>query len=390
MQLKLEELQKIVKSTVDEEKKSLTLKTEVSKAIGCKVVTTHGLSIMAESANQQLDIFERTGKSIPTVKASTLLRHVDSRSSEVRKLVARLLPESYAKNMMFDADADVRSVLAQRLSLNLVSKMTKKFPQDDNIFAIYKSRKIQEAKKKAESDEFDIYGEKPIGSAYDDLEHPGFTDEWYNTLAHKIINGPTAYGNNLEGNWEEKTVSNICNSYRSQGLEIDHEKLLKAVYDHMDIRDDAAIKASQARSGLSSSSVDESFFKGLANKFRLEENRNVAVMPIISEEIDSVQQLVAAKYSSKAYIQKFENLFCVKKEPVQNVAKRLHMNEGYSKVIAPTRAAVPGGNLRSLDEQALNTYVKSWNSQRQLMNQPYKISWSPLTNSDVLFHLEAV
>ena len=389
MQLKLEELQRIVKSTVDEEKKSQTLKMEISKAIGCKVVTTHGLSVMAESANKQLDILERTGKVVPTVKTSILLRYADSKDLEVRKLIARLLPEHHAKNMMFDVNEGVRSVLAQRLPLNLVSKMVKKFPSDDNIFSIYSTRKIEESKKK-DSDEFDIYGDVVLGSVLNGVEHPGFTDEWYNTMAHKIINGPTAYGNNLEGNWEEKTVNSICNSYQSQGLDIDHEKLLKAVYDHMDVRDNAAIQASQARIGQSSGDVDESYFRNLASRIRLEENGSTVVMPIISEKIDLVQQLMSAKYSSQAYIQKFESLFCVKKEPVQNVGKKLRINENYSKVIAPTRALLPYRQLRSLDEKALNTYIKSWNNQRRLMEQPYKLSWSPASDNEILFHLEMV
>jgi hypothetical protein len=389
MQLKLEELQKVVKSVVNDEKYSHALKQEISRAVGAKVVTTHSVTVMAESANYQLDIFEKTGRSMPHAKASILLKHVNSDSVEVRKLVARLLPESHVKAMIDDRHPAVRAVLVKRLPLDLASKLATRHKSDDNVQTQYRLRKLTESVK-VDDKEFDMYGDMHVEDAFDGLEHPGLTDEWYNTLAHRIINGPTAYGNNLEGNWEEKIAKNICDSYKSQGIEVDHEKLLDAVYDHMEMRDADIIKASENRRGSSGGSVDESVLKGIVRSLRLHENLDEPFMPIISEEIDLVESLVESVMPSRNYIEKFEELFEVTKEATYNVGKKQGINEGYSKVIAPSTATVPYGNLRAVDEKALNAYVKNWNLQRSLKNQPYKISWSPAAASSVKFHLEVV
>lgn len=378
MQLKLEELQKVVKRVVNAEKSNELLMSEISKAIGPKVLTTHGVKLMAESANDQLDIIEKLGKKPNQVKTSVLLKHMTSNESEVRKLVARLLPENHVKNMMIDSDPSVRAAVAERLPRVFVREMMKKNPQDDHLRSIYNAKSLNEAglpSPKEVEPHLDLYGEFPVGDAYDDTEHPGFTDTWYNSLAHKIINGPTAYGNNIEGNWEEKTVQNICNSYLSQGIEIDHDKLLKCVYDHMDMRDEASLKNESAS------------LKSIVQRLRLEEAYNPVMLQVEVEETDPVADLLEGRHSMQSFMNEFEKLFQVEKGSVKNPGKKQGINESFSRIVSPSHAFLPAGNLRAVDEQALDMYVKHWNNKRNLLNQPYRLSWLPGANNKVNFQL---
>ena len=390
MQLKLEKLQKVASKVVNEEKRIEAFKTEVRNAVGPTVLVTHGLKLMAESANNQLDVLEKTGRSPGPVKTSTLLRFVNSDIPVVRKLVARLLPEALVQKMMFDVSPAVRAAVANRLPRNLVVEMVKRFPADDQLMSISQQKKLQEAglpTPKAAEKHFDLYGEFPLGDAYDGIEHPGFTDAWYDTQAHKIINGPTAYGNNLEGNWEEKTVDRLVDSYKSQGIEVDYDKLLKSVYKHMEIRDKSAIIAS-AMPKTAKDDIDESALKNIVANLRFMSDYNPDVMPIVEEKDDPVRNLLESKTIPSSYMKSFEDLFQVKKGPVVNPGKLMGINENYSKLIAPIEATLPAQTMRQSDEKAVDAYVKHWNSRRNLMQQPYRLKWHPAETNTIRFQVE--
>lgn len=386
MQLKLEKLQKVASKAMSEEKRSEAFKAEVRSAIGPNVLVTHGLKLMAESANNQLDILERTGRAANGVRTALLLQFVNSDIAEVRKLVARLLPESFVRKLMFDPKGMVRAAAAERLSLAHVQEMSKRFPSDDHLRSVVNKKALLEAglpKPAPAEKELDVYGEFPLSDAYDGVEHPGFTDEWYNTQAHKIINGPTAYGNNLESNWEEKSVKRFCDSYKSQNIEIDNKKLLDSVYKHMDVRDQAAIKNSK----IGSSDLDESVFKKLTKQLRFESTYNPIVLEFSEEKTDLVDDLLERKLTSSDFISRFEELFVVEKGPVENPGKSIGINESFSRVVVPVSALLPGNAPRASDEKAIGTYVKHWNFRREMKNQPYKLSWQPSGNGKITFKL---
>jgi len=373
MHLKLEKLQKIVKKAIKDEKRGDLLKEEITRVVGPVVVTTVDLRLMAETANKRLDVLEKSGQQINPAKTSVLLKFIDSSEPEVRRLVARLLPESFVKRLMFDANRSVRLAVAERLPSRFVSEMVKKWPTDDQLSSIFKQKKLYEQglpSPKLSDEEFDVNGEEPLGDTARYDEHPGMTDTWYDTLARKLV---SQCGSTIESNWEEKLVDTYVNGHKSQGYEIDSQKLLDAVYDHLSSRD--------------KKSLEENTLQKIVANLREEETLNMNVMPVISEAIDVVDSLVKSRISPAEYIQKFENVFSVTKAAVPNVGRTQGINENFARVIIPSRAVLPVGSFRSIDEKAIDLYVDSWNRQRQLRNQPYRLSWSPNGTNKVSFHL---
>jgi hypothetical protein len=373
MHLKLEKLQKIVKNAIKDEKRGDLLKEEITRVVGPVVVTTVDLRLMAETANKHLDVLMKSGKRINPAKTSILLKFIDSSESEVRRLVARLLPESFVKRMMFDTSRSVRLAVAERLTSGLVFEMVKKWPSDDQLASTYRQKKLYEQglpSPKLNDEEFDINGEEPLGDTamYDD--HPGMTDAWYDSLARKLVN---QCGSTIESNWEEKLVDAYVNGHKSQGYEIDSQKLLDAVYDHLSSRD--------------KKSLEENTLQKIVANLREEELMNTDVMPVINESIDVVDSLVKSNVSPAEYIQKFESVFSVTKTAVPNIGRKQGINENFARVIVPSNAMLPVSSFRSVDEKAIDLYVGSWNRQRQLRNQPYRLSWSPNGKNKISFHL---
>ena len=373
MHLKLEELQKLVTKVVKEEKRYDSLKEEISRVVGPVVVTTHDLKLMAETANNRLDVLARSGQQIKPVKTSVLLRFIDSHEPEVRRLIARLLPESFVRKMKFDKNYAVRWAVAERLSSKLVAEMIRKFPNDDQLRTIYKTKKLNEAglpSPKLADEEFDINGEKPLGDTARYEDHPGMTDVWYDSLARDIVN---KHGRTIEASWEEKAVDTYANGLASQGVEIDSKKLLDAVYEFLAKRDE--------------NSLEENTLRKIVATLREEVVLETPYMPIVRENVDTVSDLLKSHVSPVEYIQKFETTFSVVKSAVDNVGKKQGINENFARVVVPAEATLPMGSLRPSDEKALDTYTKNWNRLRQLRNQPYRLSWTPDTEGKVSFCL---
>lgn len=366
MQLKLNKLQKIVKNVISEEKHVNALKRELTATIGPVVVTEYGLKVMAESANDQLDVMLRTGRRPSTGSVGVLTKFMSSDEPEVRRLVARLLPESFVKKMMLDSDASVRLAAAERLSSCFIKEVLRRYPDDDQLHAVYQQKKIVEAGialPRVVDDEFDIHGDGPLGDTarYDD--HPGATDVAYDTLAYDFIK---QYGLNMEGNWEEKSVKNYCHAMNSQGYDIDEEKFLKKIYDLLDQR-------------------NENMLKSTATKLRKSEDLDEAVMPILPETKDPVVVLFESKNHSDLYMRSFEKLFRVRRGEVDNPGRRFSINESYAKLVVPRSAELPSFILREVDEKALDHYVKCWNRRRQQLDQQYFLSWSILKENKIVF-----
>ena len=268
MRLKLENLQKVVKQVIDEEKNSSFLCEEVSKALGTGVLVEHGINRMAESANEALDVMIVTGKSPGRVKTSLLMKFINSDSHEIRKLVARLLPESFLLQMANDKHPQVRAAVARRLPRKIVKEMIEKNPSDDYLKVLERDQRILEAglpTPVVSDTEFDLYGEFPLGPIEDSVEHPGLTDQHYKTIAHKVVKD---YGGNLEGQWEEIAVKRYCDSNETYGVLVDPFKLLKYVYEILDARDEAVMK-------------EHSSLSNIAKKLRENSQMEEACMPVI-------------------------------------------------------------------------------------------------------------
>ena len=372
MGLKLNELQKVVKNVVKNERNIDALRGEIVRTLGHTILVSRGLERMAESANERLDILEATDKSYEKIRPALLLKFIDSSSPEVRKLVARLLPESFLKPLMKDSDPAVRATVANRLPTHLVNEMTRRFPKDDTLRQISKARKLLEAglpTPEIEDEEFDMYGLEPIGDVFGDVDYPDLTDAWYDTLALKILN---MYGRNIEEQWEEATVHQYVDSMASMGVEVDRQRLLDAVYDLLEQRADAVL--------------EENSLASIAARLRLEET---VVMPVISESIDPVQQLIESRPSPSDYIKKFEELFSVKYVNSKNPAAAI-MTEGTTRVVHPASAQLFNKSIRNVDEKAIDAYVNAWNSRNKMKGENYyKLAWAQGdVDGLVNFHLE--
>lgn len=334
MSLKFGKLQQAAKVVISEEKRNLHLARELTRVLGPTIITTHGVGLMAESANDRLDYLEHTGMTVQGFNTSLLLQYANSTNAEVRMLAARLLPENHIVRFMKDKNRIVRAAAARRLPVHLVETMVSYFPQDENLESIYR-QKLAEA------------------AAEDELP-----DQWYDTTARKIVMN---YDGNLERQWEEIAVSRYCASMKSQGVEVDPSKLLDCVYDLLDARDKASLEESTGYDDLGLPSYDES--------------------------VDPVRKLIESNLSPSSYIQSFESFFDVRKEPVDNPGVGIGINESFSRVVAPASAIIPGSMLGSKEERALDLYVQRWNSSQSTKGSPYRISWNPMGGGRVAFKL---
>lgn len=371
MGLKLNELQKVVKNVVKNERNVDTFRGEITRTLGPTILVSRGLERMAASANEHLDILEATDKSYEKIRPALLLKFIDSTSPAIRKLVARLLPETFLKRFMKDSDPLVRSAVAVRMPLRLINEMIRYFPNDDMLRQIFKDKRLSEAglpTPKVEDEEFDIYGIKPIGNISSNFDYPDLTDSWYDTLAIKII---STYGRDIEQQWEEAIVHRYVDSMASMGVKVDLQRLLDSIYELLEKREDAALK--------------ENSLASLAARLRLEET---VIMPVIPG-IDPVLQLVESKTSPGTYIKKFEELFSVKYTTSKNPAANI-IAEATSHVQHPISAQLSSNSIRSIDERAVDTYVNVWNSKNKMNGENYyNLVWTQGNkNRTINFSLE--
>jgi len=358
MSLKLGKLRKAASQVVLEEKSLKLLSQELVKSLGPTITTSYGLKVMAESANDRLDVMERTGRTPEPIPSDLLLRFADSSIKEVRKLVARLVTERHLTNFISDKDPAVRAAAARRLPYHIVKEMKEKFSSDDQLLSIYRGKKLAEGSKMLNDKEFDMYGDIRMGDA-EEVEHPGLTDTWYDSMSKKIISN---YGGNLERQWEENAVNRYCTSLRSQGIEVDQQKLLDCVYDHLSARDDNTLDESIASS--------------------------IEVMPIFEEkERNPVKNLLEGNRTPAEFVKEFEETFSVVKQTMINPGRKYGIMENVARVTLPAYAMIPTRGLGPREEKALDLYTRHWTSMQRLSGRSYTMSWTPFGANKVKFNI---
>lgn len=380
MQLKLEKLQRVVKSTIKEERSHAVLREELFRVFGSPVMVSSNIDKVAEAVNEHLDVFEATGKSVrrEDIKLTALIEASSSKLSSVRKVAARLLPERHAIKMLSDKDSSVRCAAARRASAALVKEAYKRNPGDETLRNILKDKRLAEAgvpDPKPQVEPFDMYGEKPLGTAVKQKPGDDLTDGWYVRLAHKLCR---EYGTNLEGQWEEPLATRIVAShYSTTGVMLDREKLLQAIYDCLKEREEAVL--------------GEGSLKALAARLMKESYLDDAVMPVIEVTHDPMVDLLETSHSSRTYVEAAEKIFSVKKSNLPAGIKKYRIGEGYrNETKVPVNAKIPGGHLTPRIEKALDVYVESWNKMQAQQGEPYRLSWgSHAASFDMIgFHLE--
>jgi len=367
MHLKLEELQQVAKKTIKEEQKYATIREELFRVFGPPVMVSKNCERVAEAVNEQLDLFKSSGQEVQrgSVKTSVLVEASLSNSAVVRKVAARLLPVKMTLRLLDDPSSSVRCAAAKRLSYGQIKESLRKFPKDDQLFTIARQKKLHEAglpKPVVDEEPFDIHGDEPLGDAVKQFRGSDLSDSWYERLAHKLC---TEYGSNLEGNWEETIATRIVAShYATSGVRLDREKLLSAIFDCIEKREEAVI--------------GEGSLKSIAARLLKESYLDNEIMPVIEERNDPVADLFESNYSSSQYVEEAEKIFSVKKSTVPAGIKKYRLGEGsHKETLIPVNAKIPGGKMSVTVENALDRYVDSWNKRQALEGEPYRLSWGP-------------
>lgn len=370
MELKLRQLQRIVGRVRREEKAVDALRLEVNRVLGPILDTAVQLESLAEAVNDRVSVLIRTGRAAHVAfRPATVIPFMENANPEIRMMAANLVPSSFLEKMKFDANSAVRAVVASRLEMPIVREMMKRFPKDDALRTIYRQRNRSAVlkedgipKPKVVDEPFDMYGEKRLGDAVKQPSGPELSDEWYEMAAFKLLQD---YDNNIERAWEETAVSNFVRAKKTTAnVEVDGEKLLKAVKQMLEDKDDLALEGNLKESlkDISSRLLRES----------LEED-------VFDESIDPIQALLESGKSASDYITEANKLFNIRESTLpQGIRKHRH---GANALVAEQRIPVKGrlthGHApRALDERALDLYVRHWSKRQKFEAEPLKLEWS--------------
>ena len=368
MRLRLEELQRVVKRAVDEERATESLRTEVNRVLGSAVITEGRAEQVAEAANERIDVLERTGRaSRLTFKSSVMVRWLDHTDPGVRKFAARVVPEKFLAKMVNDRSHAVRATVARRVPIGAVSEMLKKFPSDDQVRLIYKQRKLAEAglpKPKIDDEPFDMYGEERLGDAVKQDEGDELIELWYRDRAFKFMQD---YGGNIEDTWEEVTAHRYAASLKAtSGVEIDEAKLLKAIKELIEEREKRAMDRSSLKETLAY----------LKRQERLE-LINESIIPTLNFDVDPVLKLVEGNLTPATFIDEANSLFSVKESTIPPGIRKHRLGVRNAKqTTVPVVGRLPHAlGFRAVDERALDAYCTHWNDRQQLQGEPLRLEW---------------
>jgi len=364
MRVKLGELQKIVDRTLAEERSIDALREEISRVLGPSVITNVKLDQLAEGANYRLDVFEHTGRGPRTsFKASVMMKFIDSKSVEARRLAVRTLPVSYTSKFKNDADPSVRHAAARLLPLDSLKEMLKKTPHDDELRQITRQRYLAEAGVKTPEKHplgTDVPGEaERLGDAVKQHPGPELSEQYYATLANKLIKD---YGGNIEGQWEAPAAHRYCASVKATShVDIDEQKLYDAIMKELEEKDDRTLE----RYSL----------KEVAQRLLESDSHE---MPLYTEEIDPSRELLESDVSSAEYVKRAMSVFNVRESVMPRSLRKYRLAEGrQGEIRIPCMGKVPGARgISRVDEQALDRFIKSWNDVQLTTGEPIHIDWS--------------
>ena len=368
MPLQLKELRRVAKQVIKEERAIESLREEVARELGPSVITDVPVGEFALNVNEQLDVLECTKKiSRVHVNPSVLHALLEHRNADVRKIVARLIPEKYVMKLVDDESSEVRTAVAKRIPLIDLRKMAAKYV-DDSVHHVYKNRRLHEADELlgGGEPELHLYDDAPLGDAVKTSSKPELSDTWYEQMARKLMHD---YGHdNIEYNWEEVICHRLCSSTKAtSGVELDEEKLFKAlkkvIADHEEFR-------------LEKHNAMVETVATLRHRAALDEEW----IPFPGEEApDPVRELAESKTAPSEYIEKMNEMFKIRESTIPAAIRKYRIGEGMSKdTSVPMMAYLPHTHgLRSIDEGALDRYVKCWNERQSLNGEPITIDWVP-------------
>ena len=352
MRLKISDLQRVVETTLKEKHEVENFCNEIKRVFGPTVIVSDDIVKLAEQANDRLSVLERTGREnsvqFNRVIAQKLSTHPNS---EVRKLIARVLPSSEATKLVYDKSHTVRIEAARRAPLAEVKRSISKFPNDISMKDLYRSRLISEEKSALEM--------SALGPEEDFM-----SDTWYEKTARKLVQDYYAAG--LDTGWINSAVNQVVSSNRATNrFNVDPMKLYKVVLkllsDKEELMEEEALKESKDS------------------------------LPPVEFKKDPVVSLYESSLSAAEYVEKVNALFNVKFSTIPPALKKHRLGENHKVMTAiPAVAFLPHGrSIRYEDEIALDKYTRHWNMQQKISGEPYKLSWSPHPDAQnkISFHL---
>jgi hypothetical protein len=350
------ELKKVLKQTLAEEKAVELLREEVSHNLGPIVVTDVKLERLAENVNDRIDVLERTGRDGNFgFKPSTLLRFAEHNSPEVRRLAARLLPERFAEKFVLDRDPAVRHAAARKVPLSTLKEMLRRNPSDDELHIIYRGRFLKEG-----ADEKSI-GERLKGVVKVPAA-PELSNFAYQNLAKTAIRD---YNTNIEGQWDEPWVARYCASMKAtSGIQYDAKKLWEEIQKQLKEKDERTLER------FSLKEVASRLFEG-------EDFEDV------HEVADPIEELLESSLSAHEFVNRVNTLFKIRESIMPAGLRKYRVSEGrISEMSIPCTGKLPSGTrMCSRTERVLDLYASNWNDIQARRGEPIKINWTPNTMS---------
>jgi hypothetical protein len=371
MRLKLDELQKVVKKTIDEEKAAEALKTEIGRVFGTTVIIEGKLETVVASANDWLDVLDRTGRSSRLAfKPAITSGFLDHRDPEVRKFAARICPESYLPKVMNDRSPEVRAAVAARLQLPAVREMMKRFPQDDQLRTIFRAKKklFESGVAKPETKPLGVDpvdGKERMGDAARTPEGPELSENWYHQHAMRFLHD---YGGNIEYAWEDLAVRRFCSSVKATShVDIDESKLLKSIKELIKEKEDNAMERNALKETLA-------WLDGREE----EENLAEGVLPDLSEDVDPVRDMVEGRLTGEQFIEQASKVFKVQQSMLPLGIRKYRLGEGSARqTLVPCIGMLPHQHgFRAIDERALDAFCEHWSKRQQMAGEPLRLEWT--------------
>lgn len=372
MQLKLKNLQGIVKETMKREKAAHQLMKEAVEVFGPTVEVSSDPRRVFAAINDKLTVMEARGQDLPvgSLRVSALLSAAET-NKEARKLAARLLPEKYAVKFLTDKDSSVRCAAAKRFSYDQLAETLRRYPFDDQLLTIAQQKRLFEAgipTPKSDDDQFDMYGDGPIAEILDGYEPEDLTDGWYKRMAVKIFND---YRGRLDGNWKHLAVSRLCSSiYATSGVKVDYMKLteeLEAVCENYGfLKEGFAFEETKERLIFEADEAETN------------------VMPVLDESFfaDPIKELLREGSSKTSYVDSANKLFNITHDLIE---ESLYTGD-VQLVEAPQYGRLPSGyNWNSSAEKALDRYVSNWNERADARGSNCRIAWNYGFNTKINF-----
>ncbi len=367
MRLKLDALERVVKKAMNEEKGLDVLRDELKRVLGPTALTEDKLEELAKSANHMIDIMEQTGKiERLDFKPNVVTKYLDHGNPQVRRFAARVAPQKFLSKLINDRSTSVRAVVASRAKLDTVREMMKNFPTDDQLRTIYRKRIVTESgvpQPKPVKEPFDIHGDKRLGAAGKQQPGPELSEQWYKSKAFKLIQD---FGGNMENSWEELAARSFVRSTKAySGVDIDEAKLLKAIKDLIEEREEMALERDALKETLA-------WLSSCAEHEELQES----AMPVIEEQ-NVIESLMSEGLGAEQFVERSNSIFQVKHAMLPASVKKYNLEEGSSlNVEIPVVGMMPEGIDASSCERALDEYCTHWSAKQALKGEPLKLDWS--------------